>query len=98
MTAREIATAVRSKQRSAREVVDEHLRRIDARESELHAFNLVLAEEARAAASTIDARVAAGEDVAVLRWDDVVLPAGDDQRGTADARQPLVKLRRRFHQ
>ena len=47
MTAREIAEAVRTKQRSAREVVDEHLARIDEREAELHAFNLVLADEAR---------------------------------------------------
>ena len=35
---------------------------IDAREAELHAFNLVLADEARAAAAAIDAAVAAGED------------------------------------
>jgi aspartyl-tRNA(Asn)/glutamyl-tRNA(Gln) amidotransferase subunit A len=35
---------------------------IEAREPELHAFNLVLADEARQAAAAIDARVAAGED------------------------------------
>src|SRR5207248_746048 len=35
---------------------------IDAREAEIHAFNLVLADEARAAADEVDRRVAAGDD------------------------------------
>jgi aspartyl-tRNA(Asn)/glutamyl-tRNA(Gln) amidotransferase subunit A len=61
-TAAEIAEAVRSGARSAREVLDEHLAAIDARESELHAFNLVTADAARDAADRIDAAVAAGED------------------------------------
>ena len=42
--------------------VEERLRAIDEREAELHAFNLVLADEARAAADAIDRRVAAGDD------------------------------------
>jgi aspartyl-tRNA(Asn)/glutamyl-tRNA(Gln) amidotransferase subunit A len=50
-----IAAAVRAGRRSARDVVEEHLERIAAREPELHAFNLVLADEARAAADAIDA-------------------------------------------
>src|SRR4051794_6906068 len=62
MRALEIARDVRSGERSAREVVDEHLARIDEREAEIHAFNLVLTDEARAAADAIDARVARGED------------------------------------
>jgi aspartyl-tRNA(Asn)/glutamyl-tRNA(Gln) amidotransferase subunit A len=62
MTAVDIARAVRAGERSARSVVEEHLAAIDAREAELHAFNLVLRDEALAAADTIDARVAAGED------------------------------------
>ncbi|MGH2686078.1 MAG: amidase, partial [Actinomycetota bacterium] len=61
-TALEIAAAVRSGGRSAREVVDEHLAAIEAREGELHTLNLVLADEARAAADEIDRRVAAGDD------------------------------------
>jgi aspartyl-tRNA(Asn)/glutamyl-tRNA(Gln) amidotransferase subunit A len=61
-SALDIAAAVRSGKRSAREVLDEHLAVVDARDGELHAFNLVLAEEARVAADAIDARVAAGED------------------------------------
>ncbi|MFZ4584560.1 MAG: Asp-tRNA(Asn)/Glu-tRNA(Gln) amidotransferase subunit GatA [Acidimicrobiia bacterium] len=62
MTAREVAAAVRAGNRRARDVVEEHLARIDARESEIHAFNLVTANEARAMADAVDARVQAGED------------------------------------
>ena len=62
MSARHLAEAVRSGARSARSVLDEHLDAISAREPEIHAFNVVLTEEARAAADEIDRRVAAGED------------------------------------
>ncbi|HTJ75965.1 MAG TPA: Asp-tRNA(Asn)/Glu-tRNA(Gln) amidotransferase subunit GatA [Acidimicrobiales bacterium] len=62
MTALEIARDVRGGARSAREVVEEHLAAIAFREGELHAFNLVLADEARARADEVDRRVAAGED------------------------------------
>jgi aspartyl-tRNA(Asn)/glutamyl-tRNA(Gln) amidotransferase subunit A len=62
MTAVEIAAAVRSGERSARSIVEEHLARIDGREAELHAFNLVLADVALAAADEVDRKVAAGED------------------------------------
>jgi aspartyl-tRNA(Asn)/glutamyl-tRNA(Gln) amidotransferase subunit A len=61
-TALDIAAAVRAGERPAADVVDEHLAAIAARETEIHAFNLVLAEEARHAAVAIDRRVAAGED------------------------------------
>jgi len=80
-SAREIATAVRSKERSAREVVDEHLARIEAREAELHAFNLVLANEARTAANDIDERIAAGEDVGPLGGVPVALKDNFATRG-----------------
>ena len=62
MSARGLATAVRSGERSARSVVDEHLETIRSGEPEIHAFNLVLADEALAAADEVDRRVAAGED------------------------------------
>jgi len=61
-TALDIAAAVRGGDRPAADVVDEHLAAIEAREAEIHAFNLVLGEEARHAAVAIDRRVAAGED------------------------------------
>jgi aspartyl-tRNA(Asn)/glutamyl-tRNA(Gln) amidotransferase subunit A len=61
-TALEIAAAVRGGERSARSVVEEHLARIDGREAELHAFNLVTGEQALEAADAVDRRVAAGVD------------------------------------
>jgi aspartyl-tRNA(Asn)/glutamyl-tRNA(Gln) amidotransferase subunit A len=62
VSARAIAAAVRSGQRSAVDVLDEHLARISARDEEIHAFNLVTADEARAQAEAVDATVAAGDD------------------------------------
>ena len=62
MTARETAAAVRAGTVSAGSVLEDHLGVIAASEPELHAFNLVLAEEARAAAAEIDRRVGRGED------------------------------------
>ena len=56
------AAAGRAGDRTARSVFDEHLATIDAREPEIHAFNLVLADEARAEAYELDRRIAGGED------------------------------------
>jgi aspartyl-tRNA(Asn)/glutamyl-tRNA(Gln) amidotransferase subunit A len=61
-----IAAAVRSGSRSAAEVVDQHLARIEAHEPAIHAFNEVTADHARAAAAEVDRRIAAGEDVGPL--------------------------------
>ncbi len=49
-----LANAVRSGARSALEVVDEHLAAIAAGDDEIHAFNLVMADEARARAAEVD--------------------------------------------
>ena len=57
-----IAASVRSGQQSAVEVLDAALARIDAREGEIHAFNLVTVDEARARAAEVDSQVAAGID------------------------------------
>jgi aspartyl-tRNA(Asn)/glutamyl-tRNA(Gln) amidotransferase subunit A len=62
VTALSLARAIRAGERSAREVVEEHLGAIDAREDVIHAFNLVTADAALEAADDIDRRVAAGED------------------------------------
>jgi aspartyl-tRNA(Asn)/glutamyl-tRNA(Gln) amidotransferase subunit A len=62
VTALEIAADVRSGRRSAAEVLEAHLAAIGEREPELHAFNLVMADDARAAAAEVDRRVAAGDD------------------------------------
>src|SRR5260221_9446783 len=61
-TALDLARSVRAGERSASEVLEASLQAVMAREPELHAFNLVLADEARAAASAVDAKVAAGQD------------------------------------
>jgi len=83
MSALEIAAAVRAGERSAREVLDEHLAVVDARDGELHAFNLVLADRARAAAEAVDARVAAGEDPGPLAGVPVALKDNLCTRGVA---------------
>jgi aspartyl-tRNA(Asn)/glutamyl-tRNA(Gln) amidotransferase subunit A len=62
MTAVDLAAAVRAGERSARDVIDEHLAEIAAREPELHAFNEVLVNEARAAADGLDVAVERGDD------------------------------------
>ena len=82
-TAVEIAAAVRGRQISAREVLDAHLARIDAAESDVHAFNLVLVDEARAAADAVDAVIAAGEDPGPLAGVPIALKDNLCTRGIA---------------
>jgi len=57
-----VAAAERSGEASAVEVLERHLAAIDARESDVHAFNLVTADSARVTAERVDADVAAGRD------------------------------------
>jgi aspartyl-tRNA(Asn)/glutamyl-tRNA(Gln) amidotransferase subunit A len=65
-TAVDIARNVRDGVITASAVVDRHLAEIGRREGDIHAFNLVLADEARARAAEIDAAVAAGNDPGTL--------------------------------
>ncbi|MFI5045174.1 MAG: Asp-tRNA(Asn)/Glu-tRNA(Gln) amidotransferase subunit GatA [Acidimicrobiales bacterium] len=58
----EIATAVRSGDVSAVEVLEGHLARIAESEGEIHAFNHVTDDAARQAARAVDAAVADGRD------------------------------------
>jgi aspartyl-tRNA(Asn)/glutamyl-tRNA(Gln) amidotransferase subunit A len=62
MTGRRIAEQVRRGERRAIDVLEEHLTRIGAREADIHAFNLVTADEARQVAANVDAAVARGDD------------------------------------
>jgi aspartyl-tRNA(Asn)/glutamyl-tRNA(Gln) amidotransferase subunit A len=62
LTAVEIATGVRSGSLKAADVIETYLARIDEHEPQIHAFNLVLAEQARAQAAAVDDAVAAGRD------------------------------------
>ena len=61
-TAVDIAAAVRAGTVRATDVLDAHLARIDARDAEIHAFNHVMTDRARASAAAVDALVAAGRD------------------------------------
>ncbi len=53
---------MRSGERSAVEVAEQHLREIEARDGEIHAFNHAMREEALAAAAEVDAAVSRHED------------------------------------
>jgi aspartyl-tRNA(Asn)/glutamyl-tRNA(Gln) amidotransferase subunit A len=57
-----LADAVRSGARAAMDVLEEHLAVIEAGEGEIHAFNLVTSEQARAEAAAVDRTVADGVD------------------------------------
>ena len=58
----DIAQNVRNNVKTAADFIEEHLARIAEHDGEIHAFNLVLAKEARARAAEIDEMVAAGRD------------------------------------
>jgi aspartyl-tRNA(Asn)/glutamyl-tRNA(Gln) amidotransferase subunit A len=77
-----IAAAVRSGQTSAVSVLEEHLARIEAREADIHAFNLVTADQARARAAAIDDMVGRGEDPGPLAGVPVALKDLLCTRGT----------------
>jgi aspartyl-tRNA(Asn)/glutamyl-tRNA(Gln) amidotransferase subunit A len=61
-TARAVAASVRAGERSARQVVEEALAAVAARDGELHAFLTVRGEEALHHADAVDAAVAQGRD------------------------------------
>ena len=65
-SARSIAASVSAGESSAVDVVSQHLARIEEREEEVHAFNLVLHDEALQSAERVDERIAAGEQVGPL--------------------------------
>jgi len=61
-SAADIAWNVRNNITSAADVLERHLAAIDEREGDIHAFNLVLADEARTRAVEIDEAVSVGRD------------------------------------
>ncbi|MGH9081405.1 MAG: Asp-tRNA(Asn)/Glu-tRNA(Gln) amidotransferase subunit GatA [Acidimicrobiales bacterium] len=77
-----LADAVRSGERSALDVVEEHLGFIEAGDDVVHAFNLVTTEEARRQAIAVDRRVGAGEDPGPLAGVPVALKDNLCTRGT----------------
>ena len=82
-TATAIATAVRSGTRSARVIVGDHLAAIEAREDDISAFNLITADQARAAADEIDLQVGAGQDPGPLAGVPVAVKDNLCTRGVA---------------
>jgi aspartyl-tRNA(Asn)/glutamyl-tRNA(Gln) amidotransferase subunit A len=76
-----IAAAVRAGDLRAVDVVEHHLRRIAERDGEIHAFNHVTADEARAAAVAVDDAVAAGRPVGALAGVPVALKDNMCTRG-----------------
>jgi aspartyl-tRNA(Asn)/glutamyl-tRNA(Gln) amidotransferase subunit A len=61
-TAAQIAAQIRAGETTASAVLESHLAAIAEREPEIHAFNLVTVDEARAQAAAVDAMIAAGQD------------------------------------
>ncbi len=80
-TVAEIAAGVRAGELRAVDVVEQHLDAIAARESEVHAFNHVMADAARERAAVIDAAVAAGDDPGPLAGVPVALKDNMCTRG-----------------
>jgi len=82
-SATQIAEAVTDGAVTAAAVLEQHLARIAAREDDVHAFNLVLADSARAAAAAVDAAVAAGDPVGPLAGVPLALKDNMCTRGVA---------------
>ena len=82
-TAVDMAGDVRAGRRTAREVVEEALAAVAARDGELHAFLTVLGDDARAKADAVDAAVAAGDDPGPLAGVPVALKDNLCTRGVA---------------
>jgi amidase len=77
----ELAHLIRTRQVSAREVVDAHLERIEAVNPRLNAIVLTLADEARAAAEAADAAMARGDALGPLHGVPVTTKVNTDQAG-----------------
>jgi aspartyl-tRNA(Asn)/glutamyl-tRNA(Gln) amidotransferase subunit A len=80
-TAVDIAASVAAGELTATAVLEENLAAIDAREKEVHAFNLVTADRARERAASIDADVKAGRNLGRLAGVTVALKDNMCTRG-----------------
>lgn len=83
LSAAELADAIRSRRVSSREVVEAHLRRIEAVNPLIGAVTVVLAEQALQAAKEADGAVARGEDVPPLHGVPFTVKENIDLAGTA---------------
>lgn len=82
MSATELAEAIRSKQVSSREVIEAHLRRIEAVDPDVNAVPVVLGEQALQAADAADRAVALGSDLPRLHGVPFVVKSNIDVAGT----------------
>jgi amidase len=82
MSATELAEAIRTKQASSVEVVEAHLRRIEAVNHSINAVVIVLGEQALEAAETADREVAAGADLPPFHGVPFTIKANVDLVGT----------------
>jgi aspartyl-tRNA(Asn)/glutamyl-tRNA(Gln) amidotransferase subunit A len=80
-SAADIAWNVRNNLVTAADILERHLAAIDAREGDIHAFNLVLADDARARAAQIDDAVSVGRDPGPLAGVPVALKDNMCTRG-----------------
>jgi len=65
-TVAQLARDIREGRVTASAVLEEHLKRVDEREGEIHAFNLVTTEQARSTAAEVDEAVKAGKPLGPL--------------------------------
>ncbi len=82
-TAVDVAASVAAGELTASAVLEENLAAIDAREKDVHAFNVVTADRARERAAQIDADVKAGRNVGRLAGVTVALKDNMCTRGVA---------------
>jgi amidase len=82
MSATELAEAIRSKQVSSREVIEAHLRRIEAVDPDVNAVPVVLGERALEAADAADRTAALGTDLPPLHGVPFVVKSNIDVAGT----------------
>src|SRR5207245_9279419 len=83
MGAAQLALAIRQKRVSSREVITEHLARIEAVNRRLNAITRVLGEEALAAADSADKKVAAREPTGPLHGVPFTVKENIDVAGSA---------------
>jgi len=83
LSAMELAGAIRSREVSSQEVVEAHLRRIEAVNPRVNAVPVVLADEALEAAKAADRRVAAGVELPGFHGVPFTVKSNLDVAGTA---------------
>ncbi len=82
-TVAQLARDIRDGNVTASAVLEEHLKRVDEREGEIHAFNLVTRDNARAAAAEVDGAVKAGKPLGPLAGVPIALKDNMCTRGVA---------------